>query len=73
MALRTSCEQQQPPSLQLQAEAESSPPALRAQQRPGVPQGFKLQGDDLSDRPPCPRARSVQQAAAAVQTQDMGG
>lgn len=36
------------------------------EQRPGIPQGFKLQRDDFLPRRARPHAQSVDQAAAAI-------
>ena len=58
-------QQQQPPSLQLQTEAESSLP-LCAQQCPRIPQGFKLQGDNVSGHLPQRGTEPVRQTAAAA-------
>ena len=67
-------QQQKLSSLQLQTEAESCL-SLCVQQCPTIPQGFKLQRDNLSGRPLRSGTQSVHQtaSAAAVQTHHIRG
>lgn len=57
--------EQQASFLQHQGEA-VLPVSLCMEQRPGIPQGFKLQRDDFLPRRARPHAQSVDQAAAAI-------
>lgn len=57
--------EQQASFLQHQGEA-VLPVSLCMEQRPGIPQGFKLQQDDFLPRRARPHAQSVDQAAAAI-------
>lgn len=57
--------EQQASFLQHQGEA-VLPVSLCMEQRPGIPQGFKLQQDHFLPRRARPHAQSVDQAAAAI-------
>lgn len=57
--------EQQTTLLQHQGEA-VVPDSLCMQHRPGILQGFELEGDDLLPRRARPHAQSVDQAATAI-------